>query len=218
MPNLNKFPDYFRTYSWNAKHVLYGYPADAYSKFEWISSLERRFNWLRLNCKSDNTASIYLIKEMIQWGGSQNGTLQKFEDGIENDNLQTLMLETICNLESPDKAISSALNFPGMGLTYASKMLRFLDPERYGALDSRIRNALAEKIPGILPVINDSSKTSMVNGYVEFTKYVNEIKTQLNEANICRPKCELPIGFGKTHWRSADIEMALFGWASSNET
>lgn len=217
MPDLKKFPEYYRSYSWDAKHSLYGYPADAYSKFEWISSLEGRFHWLRLHCKSDNTASIYLLKEMIQWGGSQNGTLQKFEDGIEQHNLQQLMLNTVSNLGSPDKAISAALKFPGMGLTYASKMLRFLDPERYGALDSRIRKAFGDKIPGTLPKIYDSLDQSMVNGYVAFTKYMNDIKAQLDAANICRPKCELPLGVGSAQWRSADIEMALFGWASRDE-
>lgn len=217
MPDLHNFPEYFCSYIWDAKHALYGYPADNYEQFEWISSLERRFAWLRLHCRSHNTASIYLIKEMIQWGGSQNGTLQKFEDGIEQHNIQQLMLNTVTNLQSSDRAISAALQFPGMGLTYASKMLRFLDPEHYGALDSRIRKAFGEKIPGVLPKINDSQELSMVRGYAAFTKYVNDLKVQLDAEKIYRPKCNLPVGAGPAEWRSADIEMALFGWASSNE-
>lgn len=218
MLDINKFPDYFRAYSWDAKHSLYGYPADAYSKFEWILSLEKRFEWLRLHCKSDHTASIYLLKEMIQWGGSQNGTLQKFEDGIEKHNLQQLVLDTVSNLGSPEKAILAALKFPGMGLTYASKMLRFLDPERYGALDNRIWKSFAKKIPGMLPIIHDSSEVSMINGYVAFTVYVNGIKAQLDAAHIFRPNCDLPHGVGSAQWRSADIEMALFGWASGDKS
>lgn len=217
MPNLKKFPEYFRAYTWDAKHSLYGYPKDSYEKFEWINSLERRFDWLKLHCKREDTASIYLLKEMIQWGGSQNGTLQKFEDGIEQYNLQQLMLNTISNLNAPDKAITAALKFPGMGLTYASKLLRFLDPERYGALDSRIRKTFDDKIPETLPKIYDSSDKSMVSGYVAFTKYVDGIKAQLDTEKISRPKCALPVGVGPAQWRSADIEMALFGWAASNE-
>lgn len=217
MPSLEKFPEYFRSYSWNKKHALYGYPADTYRKFEWISSLERRFDWLRLHCKSENTASIYLIKEMIQWGGSQNGTLQKLEDGVEKYNLQHLIINTVSNLGTPDKAISSALQIPGMGLTYASKMLRFLDPECCGALDSRIRTAFSKKVPGPLPKIHDTSHSSIVNGYVAFTSYVNDLKRRLDEEEIMRPECDLPVGTGQAGWRSADIEMALFGWASSDE-
>ncbi len=217
MPDLKKFPEYFRAYSWDAKHALYGYPADEYEQFFWIVSLEKRFNWLKSNCKKENTASIYLIKEMIQWGGSQNGTLQKFEDSIERHNLQQLMLETVSSLQSPKEAIEAALKFPGMGLTYASKMLRFLDPERYGALDSRIRKVFSEKVPAALPKIYDSSDLSMVTGYVAFTEHLDGIKEQLNKAGILRPKCALPAGAGSAEWRSADVEMALFGWASSHK-
>lgn len=217
MPVIQTFPEHFRRYGWREKHSLYGYPEDSYPKFEWIAVLERRFEWLKRNCKSENTASIYLLKEMIQWGGSQNGTLQKFEDGIEQHNIQNLMLNTIANISDPERAISAALQFPGMGLTYASKLLRFLDPERYGALDSRIRNAMKERIPGALPKIYDSSASSMVAGYVAFTNFVDGIKQDLNEAEIIRPPCELPVGPEATEWRSADVEMALFGWASSNE-
>lgn len=217
MPNLNNFPKYFRSYRWDAKHALYGYPADKFKEFEWIFSLERRFAWLRLHCGSNNTASIYLIKEMIQWGGSQNGTLQKFEDGIGEHNLQHLMLNIVANLGSADKAISAALELPGMGLTYASKMLRFLDPEHYGALDRRIRKAFNKKTSGILPKTYDSQESSMVNGYVAFTNYVNDLKFQLDKAGVCRPDCDLPEGAGPAKWRSADIEMALFVWASSDQ-
>lgn len=217
MPDINNFAAHFRAYEWNAKHSLYGYPEDSFPKFEWLAALEKRFDWLKINCESKNTASVYLIKEMIQWGGSQNGTLQKFEDGIGEVNIQQLMFNTISNLHDTKKAISAALNFPGMGLTYASKLLRFLDPERYGALDSRIRSAFADRAPGMLPKIYDSSNTSMVAGYVAFITHIENIKNKLNTNEIQRPQCDLPVGVGSSQWRSADIEMALFGWASSNE-
>ncbi|AGX88317.1 hypothetical protein [Candidatus Symbiobacter mobilis] len=217
MPDLNNFPQYFRKYSWDAKHALYGYPADKYDQFEWIASLERRFNWLRKNCEKGKTASIYLLKEMIQWGGSQNGTLQKFEDGIEQHNIQQLVLDTVSNLSSPEKAIEAALKFPGMGLTYASKMLRFLDPERYGALDRRIRKAFSERLPEVLPKIYDAYDQSMVTGYVAFTEYLDHLKQKLDKEIITRPKCNLPLGSGDSKWRAADIEMAIFCWAESDD-
>lgn len=214
MLDLNKIPQYFCEYSWNSKHSLYGYPADMYDQFEWIVSLERRFEWLKNNCEKENTASFYLIKEMIQWGGSQNGTLQKFEENLGKYNLHQLMLDTLSSLTSREKSIATALQFPGMGLTYASKMLRFLDPEHFGALDNRIRNAFKEKLPDVLPTIFDSSHQSMITGFAAYTKYIETIKNQLNGERIMRPKCALPIGANETHWRAADIEMALFAWAS----
>lgn len=217
VPDLKKFPEYFRAYNWNKKHKLFGYPEDKFDEFRWINSLENRFQWLKTNCVSEGTVSVYLLTEMIQWGGSQGGTLQKFEDGSGETNLHELMKNTISNLHNPTKAITAALKFPGMGLTYASKMLRFLEPEEYGALDRRIRDALVKRVPGVLPNIVDSSVPSMVAGYVAFTKYVNDYKSQLDAAGIVRPKCKLSVGIGSSEWRSADIEMALFEWALSDK-
>ncbi|XLZ69424.1 hypothetical protein ABT364_23270 [Massilia sp. SR12] len=217
MADIANFANHFRAYNWDAKHQLYGYPGDAYPQFSWIASLEQRFAWLRANCESQGTASIYLIREMIQWGGSQNGTLQKFEEGVGEVNLQQIMLEIISNLHNPDRAITTALSLPGMGLTYASKLLRFLDPERYGALDSRIRNALQEKAPGTLPRIYDSSQASMVGGYMAFLDHLQTIIDQLEKGTILRPPCGLPAGQRSSQWRAADVEMALFGWAGSSE-
>lgn len=74
----------------------------------------------------------------------------------------------------------------------------------------RIRKALLEREPSVLPKIYDSSNKSMVAGYVAFSRYVDLIKTQLVQEGIARPACELPAGLSSTHWRSADVEMALW--------
>jgi hypothetical protein len=215
--DLKQFPDYFRKYKWDAKHSLYGYPPDEFSEFNWIASLEYRFDWLKNNYANKTTSSIYLLKEMIQWGGSQNGVLQKFEDGLQNCNLFQLMENTISNLSDAEKAIESALKFPGIGLTYASKLLRFLDPIKYGAIDSRIRSFLQEEIGGI----SDSNSNSMINGYVHFIEILTGIQNDLNIGGIIRPKCDLCIGLKsefREKWRLADIEMALFFCASAHKT
>ena len=73
MPGILDFPQYFMGYRWEDKHHLFVYPADQYPEFGWISSLEPRFSWLKSNHKQKHTAAIYLLTEMIQWGGSQNG-------------------------------------------------------------------------------------------------------------------------------------------------
>lgn len=207
MLDIDKFSHYFKIYKWQDKHSLYGYPADTYPAFPWIHSLETRFNWLKLNHRKIKTSSIYLLREMIQWGGSQNGVMQKFDDRLGEVNLHELLSETINHLDTPREAIRSALKFPGMGLTYASKLLRFLEPEEYGAIDSRVRNALTS-----IPKIYDGNENSMVNGYVEFFECMKTLRGQLVAANIQRPQCELQIGTS-VGWRAADIEMAIFKWA-----
>ena len=166
--------------------------------------METRFNWLKLNHSNLETSSIYLLREMIQWGGSQNGVLQKFDEGLGEVNLHELLSETIQNLGKPKEAIRSALKFPGMGLTYASKLLRFLEPERYGAIDSRVRKALT-----IVPRSYDGNKNSMVNGYAEFLNAIDTLRGQLNSAKLQRPKCKLWTSTSDD-WRAADIEMAIF--------
>jgi hypothetical protein len=205
---LTKFPDYYQQYSWNGKHKLFGYPSDSYPNFPWIASLEKRFNWLRDNSVKQKTASKYLIKEMIEWGGSQHGVLQKFNDGIEEVNLLELVQKIIANLDSSERAITSSLSLPGLGLTYASKLLRFMKPEKYGALDSRIRGTLLRR--KLLRKINDGNLNSMVNGYLEFLELLNNLKSQLEDQRVKKPDCSLSnTGF----WRPSEIEMALFRWA-----
>lgn len=217
MPDVQKFPDYFRAYHWNDKHRLFGYPADVYPSFSWINVLEQRFKWLRANCTKTGTASIYLLKEMLQWGGSQNGVLQKFEDQIGEVNVHSQVERVILDLASPSDAVASALQLPGMGLTYASKFLRFLAPEDYGALDSRLRGALQKRLSGKLASIYDGNVTSMRRGFEQFTAYLTELKAELEVKEVLRPDCQLPRADSRTGWRAADIEMALFCWAATSD-
>lgn len=205
---LNEFPNYYQQYVWNGKHKLFGYPEDSYPEFCWIASLEKRFIWLSNNSKSQKTASKYLIQEMIEWGGSQNGVLQKLNDGSGEVNLYELVQEVISNLSQPQEAISSSLRLPGLGLTYASKLLRFMRPDIYGALDSRVRGALLNK--NLLPKIYDGNANSMVIGYMKFLELLSTLKSQLEEQQISKPDCALT---KSGVWRPSEIEMALFRWA-----
>jgi hypothetical protein len=209
----NEFPDYFCGYTWDGKHALYGYPPDSHPNFHWIRSLEFRFAWLKGAIRAGRKVTgRYLIAEMIQWGGSQNGVLQKFEDGLGEVNLGELITSTVEVLDDHEQAIRVALEFPGMGLSYASKLLRFLDPAQYGALDSRIRAGLMQLTPPPLQRISDGNNESMVSGYLAFLEHVDKLKTSLAEGGIVRPECALNSG---NQWRAADIEMALFRWAGS---
>ena len=218
MPDIDRFPEYFRGYNWKDKHHLYGYPADKYREFNWINSLETRFKWLKQNNATEKTASIYLVREMIQWGGSQKGVLQKFDDRLGEVNLYDIIAKTISHLNNTGKAIESALSLPGMGLTYASKLLRFLNPEKYGALDSRIRGALEMNAPETgIPTIYDGNRNSMIKGYEAFIVYIENLKRQLEDNNIIRPECALAVGTSNTGWRAADVEMALFTWTEANQ-
>lgn len=210
MIDYSKFPEYFTKYVWSGKHTLYGYPSDTFPDFNWIASLEKRFQWVVENYDINNSASKYLLQEMIEWGGSQNGVLQKFNDSSGEVNLLTIMGNVVNNLPNPEQAISSALRLPGLGLTYASKLLRFMHPDKYGALDSRIRKALHDE--NILQRIFDGNHNSMVSGYVQFVSLLAELKNKLAEENIEKPSSTLN---NDSDWRACEIEMALFYWAEN---
>jgi len=211
--DIGRFPEYFQAYRWEKKHFLFGYPADEYPDFRWIESLEQRFIWVRSQVCVRQSSARYLVREMIEWGGSQNGVLQKFDDGLGEVNLYNLMQQIVTSLDSPQDAIAKALEIPGLGLAYASKLLRFLEPDIYGALDSRIRRGLLDAKR--LGKIHDSSMRSVVGGYVEFIGLIDELEYELKSAGIRKPNCALS---SDGVWRPADIEMALFSWADKKET
>jgi len=83
-----------------------------------------------------------------------------------------------------------------------------MKPDKYGALDSRIRGALLSK--NLLPRIYDGNINSMVNGYLNFLKLLSNLKNQLEEHQFIKPNCSLSnTGF----WMPSEIDMALFRWS-----
>ncbi len=206
--DIRKLPDWYKQYRWENKHRLFGYPPDEYPEFVWISNLEERFRRYR---ESPDSNPVPLIEEMIQWGGNQYGILKKFDSALGLYCLEDRLHAVLDRLQSPASAIDAALAIRGLGLTYASKLLRFLAPERYGALDSRLRKALT---PSVLPKIYDGrnrfAKRSMIKGYCAFSNYLDDLRRQLLINGINRP-CETE---EQLFWRPADIEMALFQSAS----
>jgi hypothetical protein len=211
--DIQALPAAFQQYSWEKKHALYGFEADCYPNFPWINSLEVRFASVRNRQKVGFKAPVLLLREMIQWGGSQNGVLQKFDENLGGICLDSALWRVIEAMDRPEDAIRAALEIPAFGLTYASKLLRFLDPVRYAALDSQIRGLLLEREPGF-PTIFDGNTKSMVAGYVAFLEVLERIRHEAQKAKVVRPECKLAAAQGETQgWRNADIEMALFAWS-----
>jgi len=208
--DIQDLPAAFQQYRWEKKHALYGFEADCYPNFRWIHSLETRFAWVRNRPNEEFEAPVFLLREMIQWGGSQNGVLQKFDENLGGICLDLALWKVIEALDRPKEAIAAALDIPAFGLTYASKLLRFLDPVRYAALDSQIRGLLLEREPGF-PTIFDGNTKSMVAGYVAFLEVLERTRHEAQKAKVVRPECKLAAAPGETQgWRNADIEMALF--------
>lgn len=217
--DLTRFPEYFGCYHWEAKHALFGYPADKAPEFRWIRNLECRGLWLREALRAGKDISgLYLLKDIIQWGGSQNGCLQKFEDGVGRICLAGELAKVVKALPHPKEAISAAMEISGLGLTYGSKLLRFLDPVNYGALDARLRSAMnaakqREHRLEQMPTISDN-RGSAIRGYEWFCGFARQLQNDLEDRGIKRPNCTLAHNATRTRWRAADVEMALFRWAT----
>jgi hypothetical protein len=210
---LTEFPKMFRAYRWAGRHHDFGYPPDEYDAFQWMSSLEQRFEYMRKSFLARPTGAIYLFRELILWGDRKQGVLQKFEDGIGQERLQDLIGDVISNIEDTDEAIKSALKVSGLGLTYSSKLLRFLAPERYGALDSQIHKYIVEqeKVVGLPARLG---KHNWVGSYSLFVEHLVNKAAKLNAAG---PKFALPTNrlpsSRNAKWLPAHVEMAYFGKA-----
>ncbi|MNN74739.1 hypothetical protein D3C81_1909700 [compost metagenome] len=66
-----------------------------------------------------------------------------------------------------------------------------------------------------MPKVTDGNTNSMIKGYVAFQSFCVDLIAQLEAGGIKRPDCALPAGKGRTGWRVADVEMALFMWAAA---
>jgi len=209
--NLNEFPTFFCAYNWsNANHKARGYPGDIYPDFPWMKSLEERGAWLTVQSEVAAAPTDY-VRELLAWGAGKNDPRMRFEVGLGNVSLLGIFQPVVANIDDPKAAITAALQIPGCGLTYASKLLRFLRPDLHASLDGRLREAMLKA--GLLSRIYDSNENSMVRGYVAFQGFCADLVARLDAAKIARPGCNLPAAPTATGWRVADVEMALFAWA-----
>ena len=205
MINANEVRVYFESYRWEGKHSLFGYPSDEFPDFFWIRNLESRFGYVRENRNSLNKqAPLFLLREMIKWGGSKKSDVSpKFDDYIGTYCLAKKLAKVVDCLGDTRQAIEAALDIPGLGLTYASKLLRFLQPGNYGALDKRIAKATKRDIQERVLSVN-GAKSKDVDRYVAYIEILRELKNELRRTT------------GET-WEVAEIEMADFQWATEKK-
>jgi hypothetical protein len=109
---------------------------------------------------------------------------------IENDVIENTK-NAIKNLDNPTKALKYICSIKYWGLTYGSKTLRCMCPQKYGALDSVVINGID---PKYLPSRNNYDK------YADFIHLCGQI----------RDKVIQPGRRENGQWFIADIEMALF--------
>lgn len=185
--------NWYQKYEWRGDTFENGFP--------WIRSLERSLSQKARKCGYLDMEDLIAIAE---WGGNQRGLIQRLRRNNQPAGIHCATRRAISNISDPEEALRELLSIKQWGLTYASKTLRFVCPEHYPALDRRLRKGLGCSLPPIW----DGHINSMVEGYVSFLKTCRGIQAAT--------KTENPLRTDKS-WFIADIEMALFAYASTSQ-
>lgn len=214
------FPSQYRDYVWKSDNWDDGFPD--------IFNLEKEIG------KAARAGAItrnHLVA-VAKWGGLPNVGRIKIHEP-----LRFMIFEG-------DKVASWVKNFPenvirilegqiqGFGPTYTSKLLRFASPETFGAIDTRIVRVFGKgahgKNPNQIIDLNAtpidgrwailSSQAAWPREYATWIAILAYIGERLNESEICCPHPRIFIDEGlrvEGEWLRADVEMALFYYAST---
>ena len=215
------FPRLYRSFSWKSDTYGAGFPG--------ISSLE-----LRLRGKTDQI-TLTNIKAVKSWG-CPKGTSREEIEGTSIRDQESLVLfgNRLSDISlirenpgNPAGLLAESVN--RVGPTYASKVLRFVMPEQYGAIDTRQVSVFGEDGPddntrGWLPLrvmegpngryIGSANSDSWFKGY---GVWINILRYFAGKLPDTCPHPDLFVEKGlrcKGIWAAADVEMALFALAS----
>jgi len=127
------------------------------------------------------------IRERMRRANTENDVIENTKNAIKN-------------LDNPTKALKCICSIHHWGLTYGSKTLRCMCPQKYGALDSVIIDGID---PRYVPSRNNYDK------YADFTHLCGQIRDTVVQSGPRK----------NGHWFIADIEMALFQflWGGRNK-
>ena len=115
----------------------------------------------------------------------------KIQKENTNDEVKEKTKEAIQQLNNPASALQSMMSIKRWGRTYASKTLRCVCPQKYGALDSKLIGGINQSY---LPSTNNEAKR-----YEEFLNFCRQVREKVPEP-----------GPRKGEWFLVDIEVVLF--------
>lgn len=209
-----------------------------YKEYCWgIDTWQNGFpNILRLEIEINMTAKNNLLRRenilsVAEWGNLRNIqrvkcpetlVLPLYKDGHPNREIEENPLGPLLILQK---------NIEGLGPTYLSKVLRFALPSEFGAIDTRIVRVIGNGDPGSkqqdwlsLKVRNDGYGWYIPKNQSawpkEYFTWINILRFVAQFLNNSGKLCPLPEGFlgnglrKQGIWVCADVEMALFSYAS----
>lgn len=141
-----------------------------------------------------NKAMLF-VRLVCAWGGLRGGNFQLFKEKVAELEAKGRSLRCILqegketsvagNYSNAIKAFDGTL---GLGVSFRSKVLRFLCPDHAAILDSHIRKQLGY--------------SNTANGYELFVNDCIAVRDCLNKSNL-RPE-------GLRVWQTTDVEMGIF--------
>jgi hypothetical protein len=215
---------------------------DRWPLFPWIKKLERKASQEIevLGCLEGDS-----VIEIFRWGtGRRHGPLLKAKEAEKNNpgfwcRQTKAAAEALtafpykCRLGDREKIegwisrvylalamAPSEATVKGIGLTYYSKILRFMCPEKFGACDVGMIGSLFKE--GLKDASGNTFSLSFLRGNREseakkYALFCWVLQTAAEYLN--RNERLLPTGQGTVpeKWRAADVEMAFFGLATSRK-
>jgi hypothetical protein len=177
---------WFRQYNWKEDTIANDFPR--------IRELERR-----IGGRSELGLEDFLC--VLAWGGTERGIkekLQALDADLIHRQTRSALKTAKTDVVSPWNALRPLERIKGVGLTYGSKVLRFFDPETFGALDTRIERN-----------VHGFKSWAPVPKYREFLELCLLMQGLLKDSRTPSPI------HSKSVWQIAEIEMAIFAFVSA---
>ena len=212
-------PKSYRQYDWKNDHWQDG--------FREIRALERS---LSAAARAQAITKSHIIS-IAEWGGlPDTGRIRCYRDPLVIPLYNGAgILSTVKN--DPVQAVRTIKQqTSGIGPTYVSKVLRFAAPAVFGAIDSRLVRVFGngDKNTSTLSLLDLCAgqaaggrwfigPDNWPEGYGTWIAILNEIATRLNSSGIICPHPDPFVSDGLRQrgvWLAADVEMALFSYAS----
>lgn len=219
----NSMVNLYKSYSWENDTYTNGFPD--------IRKLELQLQ------RSEASTGILIsdVKNVAKWGAMRSqGRISGTTVVLQKNTLIAVDGDAQPCLEAqPQEPIDTLKLIVGLGPTYQSKVLRFALPEEYGAIDTRIVRVFGQgdskahrhnwlSIKAILGTHKGkatgwSIPATQKHWPSDFARWINILRYM---AKNIQDKCPHPKEFEESklrvdgQWTCADVEMALFSYAS----
>lgn len=212
-------PGLYRQYDWKNDHWHDG--------FREIRALERS---LSSAARAQSITKSHILS-IAEWGGlPDTGRIRCYRDPLVIPLYNGTGILAAVKTDPVQVVRTIKQQTSGIGPTYISKVLRFAAPAVFGAIDSRLVRVFGDgdEKSSTLQLLDLRAgqaaggrwfigPDNWPDGYGTWIAILNDIATRLNSSGIICPHPDQFVSDGLRQrgvWLAADVEMALFSYAS----